>query len=138
MNDLKQLHWPLILGMGALALVRPFMSITGIMDLLGKPFGPVLITALISLAWLGIVLTAKIRQPLLTLIFTGLAYGFFAILTSAILSPILSGELSGPLTAPFGIGIMAVLTTNAIWGGVIGFVAWVILSAQKSETQEKQ
>jgi hypothetical protein len=32
MNRLKQLHWPLIVGMGSLALVWPFVSLTGLLD----------------------------------------------------------------------------------------------------------
>ena len=138
MNNLKQLHWPLIGGMGALALLRPFLSITGFIDMVGKPLGPMLVTLIISLAWLSIALTAKIRQPLLHLIFTGLVYGFFAIAISTILSPLLTGELSGPLAVPFGLGIAAVLITNTLWGGAIGFIAWVILSAQQANSQEKQ
>jgi hypothetical protein len=60
-QKLNQLHWPLIIGMGALALVRPFLSITGWMDGLGRPFGPIFVTGLISVVWLVIVVIAKLR-----------------------------------------------------------------------------
>jgi hypothetical protein len=124
MNNFKQLHWALIVGMGALALIRPFLNITGLMEGLGRPFGPLFITALISVAWLAIVLFTKVKEPIFTLIFTGMTYGVFAILISAILSPILTGQLSGPITNPFA--IVAVLITNAIWGMTIGLIAWGI------------
>lgn len=131
MNKLNQLHWPLIIGMGALALIRPFINLTGLMDRLGRPFGPLLVTALISLAWLVIVVTSRVRRPVLTLVCTGLAYGVFAIVLSAILSPILRGELMGPLTNPFA--LVSVLITNAIWGGAVGLVAWAWHGAGSSQ-----
>jgi len=124
MNKLNQLHWPLIIGMGALALIRPLMNITGLMEGLGRPFGPLAVTVLISVAWLAIVVFARVRDPLLTLICTGITYGVFAILISALLSPLLTGTLSGPITNPFA--IVAVLITNAIWGALVGLFALVI------------
>ncbi len=120
MTKLNQLHWPLIIGMGALALVRPLLNITGAMDSLGRPFGPIFLTLLISGAWLAIVSLANVRNPLLTLICTGLVYGVCAILLSAILSPILTGTLAGPITNP--LAMVSVLITNAIWGGFVGLV----------------
>jgi hypothetical protein len=107
--------------MGALALIRPFMSITGLMEGLGRPFGSIFMTVLISVAWLAIVVLARVREPIFTLIFTGLVYGAFAIVISAILSPILTGELAGPITNPFA--IVSVLITNAIWGLIVGVIA---------------
>lgn len=121
MHRLNQLHWPLIIGMGALALIRPLMSITGLLERLGRPSGPLLVTVLISVVWLAIVVFVSVREPLLTLIFTGISYGVFAILISAILSPMLTGTLAGPITNPFA--MVAVLITNAIWGAIVGLLA---------------
>jgi len=67
------------------------MNITGLMEGLGRPFGPILMSVLISLAWLVIIVLVRVREPLLTLVFTGITYGVFAILLSAILSPLLTG-----------------------------------------------
>ena len=53
-----------ILGLGALALVRPIMKMTGIMDLIGQAFGDILMTVLISLAWLMLVLFKERLIPL--------------------------------------------------------------------------
>jgi tetrahydromethanopterin S-methyltransferase subunit B len=121
MHKLKQLHWPLIIGLGALALIWPVMNVTRLMDNLGRPFGPILMTVLISLAWLVIVVLVRVHEPVLTLVFTGITYGVFAILLSAILSPILTGQLMGPITNP--VAIVAVLITNAIWGALVGLCA---------------
>jgi hypothetical protein len=107
--------------MGALALVRPFLNIVGVMERLGGVIGVVGSTLLISLVWLLIVVGADIRHPILTLVFTGMAYGVFAIAISAILSPMLTGQLQGPITHIFA--TVAVLITNAFWGGTVGLVA---------------
>jgi hypothetical protein len=133
MNKLKQLHWPLIIGLGALALIRPVMNITGLMEGLGRPFGPILMTVLISLAWLAIVVLVGVREPLLTLVFTGITYGVFALLLSAILSPMLTGQLTGPITHP--VAIVAVLITNAIWGALVGLCALVLQAVTRPTPQ---
>ena len=121
MAKVEQLHWPLIIGMGALALIRPFLNMTGLMEYLGRPLGPLLITLLISLAWLAIVVLNRVQSPLRTLVWTGITYGVFALLLSALLSPLLDGHYSGPLRNP--IAVVSVLLTNAIWGGLVGLVA---------------
>ena len=128
MNKLQQLHWPLIVGMGAFALIRPFLNIIGVMDLLGRPFGPVAVTVLISVAWLAIVVLARVREPIWTLTFTGIVYGVFAFALGTILSPILTGELSGPIANPFILpfAVTGILVTNALWGFVVGLAAWAI------------
>jgi hypothetical protein len=121
MNKLNQLHWPLIMGLAALGLIRPVMNVTGLTEALGRPFGPILITMLISLAWLAIVVLVSIRDVMLTLVFTGISSGVFAILLSAIVSPILAGQLSSPITNP--VAIISVLLTDAIWGALVGLCA---------------
>lgn len=130
MNKFHQLHWPLVIGLGALALVRPLMSTTGLLDLLGRPAAPIAVTVGISLLWLIIVVGTRVRQPFLTLVCVGLTYGVFAILLSAILSPLLTGELMGPATN--GVATISVLITNAIWGGIVGVVAALVQRVQPS------
>jgi hypothetical protein len=90
-----------ILGLGALALIRPIMKITGIMDLIGQQFGSILMTILISLSWLIIVVVRRVPHPVAILVGAGMSYALFAIVLSGILSPLLHGELQGPLTNPF-------------------------------------
>lgn len=133
MNELKRLHWPLIVGMGALALVRPFLNIVGLMEQMGGAIGVVVVTLLISLVWVLIVVGANIRQPLLTLVFAGMTYGVFAILLSAILSPLLTGQLQGPIMNPFA--IISVLVTNAIWGAALGLITLIIQRMRRQPVQ---
>lgn len=115
----------LIIGLGALALVRPLMKMTGVMDLIGQQFGSILMTVLISLAWLIIVWAKRITHPVAILVGAGLSYALFAILLSGIASPILDGKLQGPLTNP--LAIVSVFVTNAIWGFIVGIIAKVFI-----------
>lgn len=108
----------LILGLGALALVRPVMKMTGIMDFIGQSFGSILMTIVISLAWLVIVLARRVPHPVSVLVYAGMSYALFAIILSGIASPILNGELQGPLTNPFA--VISVFAVNALWGLIVG------------------
>lgn len=118
---LQRLNWPLVIGLTAIALIRPLMSIVGLDDAIGKPATPLVLTALISLAWILVVGLSRVREPVLTLVAVGIGYGLMAIVISGILSPILTGHLEGPLATP--IAIIPVFVTNAIWGAVCGAVA---------------
>ena len=118
---LQRLHWPLVVGLAALALLRPLFSVVGLSDALGKPATPLLLTALISLAWVLAVGFSRVREPIVTLVATGLTYAVLALILSAVLSPILDGRLEGPLATP--VSIVPLLVTNAIWGLVTGVLA---------------
>ncbi|OOC56167.1 MULTISPECIES: hypothetical protein [Nocardiopsis] len=120
--------WALVLGLGALALLRPLLSITGVTERLGwSPFLQWGTTALVTLVWVAAVVVARVPRPLITLVYTGLAYAVFATVLSAVLSPIMLGELRGPATNPFA--LVAVLAVNALWGLVAGAVALAARSA---------
>lgn len=136
MTKAEYLQWPLISGMGALALMRPILNMTGLMEYLGRPLGPLLITLLISLVWLAIVVLNRVRRPVQTLVWTGITYGVFAILLSAILSPLLEGLYNGPLRSPFA--VVAVLLTNAIWGCLVGLVALAVRKATPEALKQKR
>ncbi|MFD0590952.1 hypothetical protein ACFQZE_23435 [Paenibacillus sp. GCM10027627] len=111
----------LICGLGALALLRPILKITGLMDLIGQQLGSILITALITVAWIVIVLMKKTAYPVIVLVGAGISYAVFATILSGTLSPILTGELQGPLKNPFA--IVSVLVVNALWGFIAGGLA---------------
>lgn len=115
------LHWPLIIGLGTLAMVRPLSSIVGLTDLLGQPGTSLTLTVLISLAWICTVGFSQVTRPVATLVAAGLVYAVLAALLSAVLTPVLGGELQGPLTNPFA--LVALLVTNAVWGLVTGVLA---------------
>ncbi|MET9296470.1 hypothetical protein [Streptomyces sp. NPDC003077] len=118
---LRGLNRPLIAGLTAVALVRPLFSLLGLSDALGKPATPLLLTLVISLTWIAAVGLRRVREPLLTLVVTGLAYALAVLVLSAILSPLLTGRLQGPLAQPQA--IVPLFAINALWGALCGLAA---------------
>lgn len=118
-------QWFLIVGLAALAFLRPLMSVTGLSEAIGQPVASITVTLLISLVWLVVVVWTRVSRPVVTLMFTGLVYGVFAILISAVLTPLLTGQLQGPATNIFA--VVSVLFTNAVWGLFVGFIAWTVM-----------
>lgn len=121
-----QTQWPLILGLAALALIRPIISMVGLSEAIGQPVVSIAVTLLISLVWIAVVVRARVSRPVVTLTLTGLAYGVFAILISAVFTPILTGQLQGPATNVFA--FVSVLLTNALWGLIAGWIAQTVMS----------
>ncbi|EES72388.1 MULTISPECIES: hypothetical protein [Paenibacillus] len=124
---MKNVNIPFVLALASLALVRPLMSMLGLLEAIGQPFGSISVTVFISILWIGIVVLSRVAHPVKTLLYTGITYGVYAILLSAILSPILEGQLQGPITNPFA--IVSVLLTNALWGLVAGGIATLLQQA---------
>ncbi|WP_243430714.1 hypothetical protein DOK78_000633 [Enterococcus sp. DIV2402] len=120
-------NWTLILGLGALALIRPFFSIVGISELLGKPMVSIGATILITVIW--VLVAQKTADPIITLGATGVTYGVLAILLSAVLSPMLLGQVQGPILSIYS--IISVLMTNLIWGLVAGIIAKILQSIRR-------
>ncbi|MEU8611691.1 hypothetical protein AB0C29_27260 [Actinoplanes sp. NPDC048791] len=112
----------LAIVLGFAALIRPGLSILGAYQgPLGKPFGPLLITALICVGWVAAVVLAKVEKPVPTLVAAGLAYGIGSILLNWCLQPFLDSAETIPLPGYFGI-----LIFNALLGAVLGGIAWLI------------
>jgi hypothetical protein len=133
-ETLENLHWPLVLGLGALALVRPLIRIivdpTGTSD---APVTAITVSIAISLVWIAVIGWTNVAQPVLTLVCAGLVYGMLSIVLSAVLSPIMTGQLQGPLAMPFT--IVPVLLTNAFWGLLAGLIALLVRRARAGSTR---
>ncbi|KUG61799.1 hypothetical protein [Kocuria sp. CH-021] len=114
-------NWLLVLGLGAVALVRPLARVTGAADVLGAPAGPLLLTGLVTAVWIGVVGLGCVPRPVLTLVLAGLAYGVYVIPLSAVLSTVLTGTLQGPVAVP--VAVVPILLGNALWGLVAGLLA---------------
>jgi hypothetical protein len=127
MEKLRHYDWSLIVGLACLALVHPLLNVSGVIDALGRPFGPRLVTALISAIWVATVVLSRVREPLATLIFTGLAAGLAVLAVGALLAPALTGWPSRLMLNP--IAIIAVLATNTLWGTLSGLVALALRRA---------
>ena len=126
MNQLANLRWGLIAFLGAVALVRPLLSIAGAYDSLGGAAGRVVVTMLIATVWIGAVVILRVPRPLLTLAAAGTAYGLFTIFLQQVIWNLVLGEV--PAEAPDSTPILvvcwvAILVTNTIYGAVLGLVA---------------
>ncbi|MFH9435230.1 hypothetical protein [Streptomyces rochei] len=118
---LRRLNRPMVALLAAVALVRPVFSVTGATDALGRPLTPLLLTLLISLAWILALGLSRVREPLLTAVAAGVTYAVAALLLSGVLSPVLTGELRGPLARPQA--VLPMLLVNGVWGAVCGVCA---------------
>src|SRR5690625_1089084 len=124
------LRWSLIILLGAVALIRALLHITGITaEDGGVPAGVAAVgaTLVISIVWILTVLLTRTERPFLTLVLAALVYAVLSMVLSAPLSLIIDGELQGPFAQP--IAIPAVLITNAVWGAITGGIAWLISAA---------
>ncbi|MFJ4539879.1 hypothetical protein ACIP39_28510 [Streptomyces tibetensis] len=118
---LRGLNRPLVAALTAVALARPLFSVAGWSEALGKPLTPVILTLGITLTWILAVGLSRVRDPLLTLVVTGVAYALAALVLSAVLSPLLTGKLQGPLAQPWA--IIPLFLVNAAWGAFCGACA---------------
>ena len=117
----RPLNVPLVLGLGAVALARPLARVTGAVDALGEPAGPLLLTVAVPAVWVLVVGLGGVPRPVLTLTLAGVTYAVAVIPLSAVLSSLLDGTLSGPLANP--VAVVPLLVTNAAWGAAAGLLA---------------
>lgn len=120
-----KINWKISIILGTAALIRPLMSILGVMEIIGQPYTSLGLTLLISIVWIGTVVLTKEKRPILILVMAGVSYASFAIILSGILSTLSTGEIQGPLTNP--LALISVFATNIIWGLITGCISWVIM-----------
>lgn len=133
MTNIRTLNWPLIVGLGTLALIRPLTRIAeSQLGIENHPAVPITLTVFISFVWVAAVGLSRNPAPVSTLIFAGLAYGVISIILSGILSPIIDGHLDGPLANP--IAIVPILAINATWGLAAGGLALALQRARGTRT----
>jgi hypothetical protein len=121
MTSISRFPWILTIALGAVALVRPVASLTGLDDVVGRPATPIILTIAITLFWVAIVGLRRTAHPFLTLVGAGVVYAIASTALSAVVSPILTGTLQGPLTNPFA--LVSVIVTNVAWGALAGLLA---------------
>ena len=124
-----KLRWDVIGLLIIIGLIRPILSIAHAYDRVGRPFGPLLVTALLAIVWVGIVVIARIPYPLITLIAAGIGYRLGAILLQQAIWRIFLD--APPAEAPTGLPILliswiGIIVTNLIWGAFLGLIALVL------------
>ena len=115
-----KLSWPLIAGLGSLALLWPLTALLGFDS--GAPRALILL-ALTAVIWIGVVGLGRVARPILTLALAGLGYAVISLVVSLIVGA----------GGPFGAGPQAVigaLVTQTLWGVVAGLIAAVVQRAR--------
>ncbi len=116
--------WAAAVGLGLLALLRPVARLSGAVDALGTPAGPLLLTGAVTAVWVLVVGLSRLPRPVLTLTLAGVVYAVATIPLSAVLSTVLDGSLAGPLATP--VAIVPLLLVNAAWGALAGVLALAV------------
>lgn len=128
----EPIRWRLVLLLGAFALIRPALRMTGIIGDEGfvHPVAGVLgASLLITFVWVIAAVQSRTSRPVMTLVLAGVAYAIFAAVLSLPFSVILEGQLAGPLLNPFAMASMVMI--NALWGAVAGVIAWSIAGLRR-------
>lgn len=122
----------IMLVLGMIALVRPLLKITSLVEIFGnEAVGSIAMMLLISIVWITVIVMKRLDDPIQTAIGAGICYAVLATALSAVLSPILTGRLQGPLTHPFA--LVSMIATNVVWGLLVGIVSAAIVSFQKDK-----
>ncbi len=115
-----QIVWQAVAGLGALVLLWPLTTLTGIADAIGAPARAVLVVGLIGAAWIGVVGLGRLPRPVLTLTLTGMAGGVYLLLADLLAGAGVSGGL-GLVALPFL--LLDLVGGGALWGVLAGLVA---------------
>lgn len=115
------LPWKLIVTLSAIGLVRPLLSMFGVLDALGKPWSPVAVTVVLAVVWVAAVVAARVSEPVATLALAGVGYGVLALLLNIVGAATTDAEVAPP------IGLAAMILGNGIYGAVLGLVALGLL-----------
>jgi hypothetical protein len=71
----QPVSWPLVGGLGSLALLSPLVELAGLADAIGQPGTVLLLLAVVALIWIGCVGLVRVPRPVFTLTLAGAVYG---------------------------------------------------------------
>ncbi|PZN25754.1 MAG: hypothetical protein DIU71_19315 [Proteobacteria bacterium] len=69
--------WPLVVGLGSLALLWPLAELTHVSAALGEAATALVLLLLVAVLWIGGVGMFRVPRPVLTLTLAGVVYGLF-------------------------------------------------------------
>jgi len=92
MEQLRQLPWTLIFILAFIQLTRPIMSTAGLFDGF-RPQGPIIVTALIALIWVGAAVIGNVAEPVKVLAMAGAAYAVIGVAMAVFLQTFSHGAL---------------------------------------------
>lgn len=112
--------WPLVAGLGGLALLWPLAELTGMVDALGASAAWLLVGGTVTVVWVGAVGLGRVPRPVLTLTLAGVVYGLVIVALALLL------RLERIGVAPTAVGVAVELTRSTVHGAVAGLLAGVV------------
>src|SRR5699024_2210498 len=122
--------WQAVLGLGALVLLWPLTSLTGVAAAIGPAPRALAVIAVIGATWIGVVGLGRLPRPILTLTLTGMAAGAYLVLADLVTGAGVSGGLSF-VAVPF-------LILDLIGGGAAGGVLAGLCAAGVQRLQRQR
>ncbi|MFP3714838.1 hypothetical protein [Puerhibacterium sp. TATVAM-FAB25] len=119
------LSWPLVLGLGSLALLWPLVELTGVAGVLGQPSASLLVVGLTAGAWVLGVGLGRVPRPVLTLTLAGGLYGALLLAVSSVLG--LRPEVPAALLV---VGAAGEILRSTALGAVAGLAAAAVQRAR--------
>lgn len=112
--------WPLVAGLGGLALLWPLAELTGMVDALGVSTAWLLVGGTVMVVWVGGVGLGRVPRPVLTLALAGVVYGL--VIVALVL--VLGLERIGVASTAMGVAVELIRSTvqGVVAGLLAGFV----------------
>jgi hypothetical protein len=97
------------------------------------PQGPLIVTALIALVWVGVAVVGKVRAPVKVLAMAGAPYAVIGVAMAVFLQTFFAWSPEQTVSIPLLLtaGLTGGIVVNVIWGAFLGFVAIGIKKAAK-------
>ena len=115
------MSWPVVLGLGALALLFPLTELTGLRDALGSAPTALLLFGGVSATWIGVVGFGRVPRPVLTLTLAGTAFGVVLVALSVTLQTL--PAVDGALVL---LGAVLEVVRSTVLGALAGLLAAAI------------
>jgi hypothetical protein len=119
--------WPLVLGLGSLALLSPLVELTGLADAIGQPSTVLLLLAVVALIWIGCVGLARVPRPVITLTLAGAAYGAL----TAVLGVVFGTDPRAVGGAAAVVAVLFELGLSTMLGCLGGLIALAVQSLRR-------
>ena len=114
----ETVSWPVVLGLGSLALLWPLAELTGLSDAIGQPTMALVLLGLVAIAWIGTVGFCRVPRPVLTLTVAGAVYGSILVVLSVAFGT--RPDLGGVLAV--GVAFLEIVR-SALLGSMAGLIA---------------
>lgn len=116
----EPVSWPVVLGLGAFALLVPLTELTGLSRAVGPALAVLVPVAVVATSWIGVVGFARVPRPVLTLTLAGTVSGVVLLLLSLTLG-------TGP--AVDGVVLLLVAVVEITRSTGLGALAGVVAAA---------